>query len=131
MEGQSERRLITALFIDVVGSTDLMMSVGPEVMRRRLQAAFNEISDRISERGGTVENFAGDAVFAIFGAPAAHVDDPERALRAAQACAEWSTDALGKDRLAIRAGIETGEALVDLAAVTRHERMAIGPCVNF
>src|SRR5687768_17569967 len=117
MEAQSEWRVITALFIDVVGSTDLMMRLGPEVMRRRLADAFEQISARITEHGGTVENYAGDAVFAIFGAPTAHVDDPIRALRAAQACAEWSSDALGKDRLSIRAGIETGEALVDLAAV--------------
>ena len=117
MDAQSERRVITALFIDVVGSTDLMMRVGPELMRRRLADAFDQMSSRISEQGGTVENFAGDAVFAIFGAPTAHVDDPERALRAAQACAEWSTNALGTARLSICAGIETGEALVDMAAV--------------
>ena len=58
------------------------------------------------------------------------MDDAEPALRAAHACAEWSRAGLGDERLAIRVGIETGEALVDLDAVERHERMAIGPCVN-
>jgi class 3 adenylate cyclase/tetratricopeptide (TPR) repeat protein len=130
MDAHSERRVITALFIDVVGSTDLMMRVGPEVMRRRLADAFDQMSSRIAEHGGTVENYVGDAVVAIFGAPSAHIDDPERALHAAHACAQWSTDVLGKDRFSIRAGIETGEALVDQAAVQRRERMAIGPCVN-
>src|SRR5205809_3853350 len=111
MDAQTERRVVTCLFIDVVGSTDLMMGVGPEVMRRRLGVAFDEMSARIEEQGGTVEKFVGDAIFAIFGAPTAHVDDPERALRAAVACREWSTEALSHDRLAIRVGVEMGEAL--------------------
>lgn len=130
MDAQSERRVVTCLFIDVVGSTDLMMRLGPELMRRRLSDAFAQMSSRITAMGGSVENYIGDAVFALFGAPVAHADDPERALRAAQACAEWSTDALADDRLAIRVGIETGEALIDLAAVAKRERMAIGACVN-
>ncbi len=130
MDVRSERRIVTALFIDVVGSTDLMVRLGPEVMRRRLADAFAHMSARITEHGGTVESYAGDAVYAIFGAPTARVDDPERALRAGRACAEWAAGGLGDDRLAVRIGIETGEALVDLDAVARHERMAIGPCVN-
>ena len=130
MDVRSERRIVTCLFIDVVGSTDLMMRLGPEVMRRRLADAFDQMSATIVEHGGTVENFAGDAIFSIFGAPTAHVDDPLRALRAAHACAEWSAKALGTDRLSIRVGIETGDALVDLAAVERRDRMAIGACVN-
>lgn len=130
MDLRSERRVVTALFVDIVGSTDLMMRLGPEVMRRRLADSFAQMSARIAEHGGTVENYAGDAIFAIFGAPAARTDDPERALRAAHACAEWSRAGLGDERLSIRVGIETGESLVDLDAVDRHERMAIGPCVN-
>lgn len=130
MDAYSERRVVTCLFIDVVGSTDLMMRLGPELMRRRLSDAFDQMSARIAEHGGTVENYVGDAIFALFGAPTAHVDDPERALRAARACSDWSSDALAADRLAIRVGIETGEALVDLDATARRERMAIGACVN-
>jgi class 3 adenylate cyclase/tetratricopeptide (TPR) repeat protein len=130
MEVLTERRVITALFIDVVGSTDLMMRVGPEVMRRRLADAFSQMGTRIAEHGGTVENYGGDSVFAIFGAPTARVDDAERALRAGQACADWSAATLAEQQLSVRVGIETGEALVDLAAVARHERMAIGACVN-
>jgi class 3 adenylate cyclase/tetratricopeptide (TPR) repeat protein len=130
MEIHTERRVVTALFIDVIGSTDLMMRAGPEIMRRRLADAFSHMSAHIVEHGGTVENYAGDAVFAIFGAPTARVDDPQRALRAATACAEWAAAGDGDQRLSVRIGIETGEALVDLDAVDRHERMAIGPCVN-
>lgn len=130
MDVRSERRIVTCLFVDVVGSTDLMMRVGPEVMRRRLADAFQQMSARIAAQGGTVENYVGDAIFALFGAPTAHVDDPERALRAAEACASWSTEALATDRLAIRVGIETGEALIDLAAAERRDRMAVGAAVN-
>jgi class 3 adenylate cyclase/tetratricopeptide (TPR) repeat protein len=130
MDAHTERRVVTAVFIDVVGSTDVLVGVGPEVMRRRLGVAFEEMSARIEEYGGTVEKFVGDAIFAIFGAPAAHVDDPQRALRAALACRDWSTEAIAPDRLAIRVGLETGEALVDMSALERRERMAIGAPVN-
>ena len=130
MDARSERRVVTALFIDVVGSTDVMMRVGPEVMRRRLSDAFAHMSGRIAQHGGTVENYSGDAIFAIFGAPTARVDDALRALRAARDCVDWSDGASGDERLSVRAGIETGQALVDLDAVARHERMAIGACVT-
>lgn len=130
MDVRSERRIVTCVFVDVVGSTDMMMRVGPEVMRRRLAEAFEQMSARIRGQGGTVENYVGDAIFALFGAPTAHVDDAERALRAAEACASWSSQALTTDRLAIRVGIETGEALIDLGAAERRDRMAVGAAVN-
>lgn len=78
MDVHSERRVVTCLFIDVVGSTDLMIRVGPEVMRRRLADAFGQMSATIAAHGGTVESYVGDAIFALFGAPTAHIDDPER-----------------------------------------------------
>src|SRR4051812_17679797 len=113
MDARSERRLVTALFIDVVGSTDVTMRVGPEVMRRRLAEAFSQMATRITELGGTVENYAGDSIFAIFGAPTARIDDSARALRAAVGCAEWSSGAGAQSpalgQLAIRIGIEAGE----------------------
>ena len=112
---KAERRLITALFVDVVGSTELQMKVGPERLKRALDQAFAEIRDLIVGQGGTVEKYIGDAVFAIFGAPTSHADDPARARRAAAACVEWAEGA--KDRpipLGVRLGAETGEALVDI-----------------
>ena len=65
MDAHAERRVVTCLFIDVVGSTDLIAGLGPEKMRRRLGVAFEEMSARIEEHGGTVEKFVGDAIFAM------------------------------------------------------------------
>jgi class 3 adenylate cyclase/tetratricopeptide (TPR) repeat protein len=130
VDARNERRLVTCLFIDAVGSTELMVRVGPEVMRRRLADAFTRMVSHINEHGGTVENYAGDSIFAIFGAPTARVDDAERAIRAAAACVAGTSTTGSSSAFDIRVGIETGEALIDLDAVERHERMAIGPCVN-
>jgi len=131
MDARSERRLVTCLFIDVVGSTDATVKLGPERMQRLLRDAFAQMSATISEYGGTIETYVGDAIFALFGAPIARADDAERALRAADACARWSSaPEASAARLSVRVGIETGEALVDLAGVDQHQRMAIGECVN-
>jgi class 3 adenylate cyclase len=131
MDARSERRLVTCLFVDVVGSTDATVKLGPERMQRLLRDAFAQMSSTISEYGGTIETYVGDAIFALFGAPIARADDAERALRAADACAHWSSaPEASAARLSVRVGIETGEALVDLAGVDQHQRMAIGECVN-
>ena len=77
--------------------------------------------------GGTVEKFIGDAVMAIFGAPAAHEDDPERAVRAALAIRDWAEG----ERVELRVGINTGEALVSLGArPAEGQTMAAGDVVN-
>jgi class 3 adenylate cyclase/tetratricopeptide (TPR) repeat protein len=131
MDVRSERRLVSCLFIDVVGSTDATVRLGPERMQRLLRDAFAEMSATITDHGGTIETYVGDAIFALFGAPVARADDAERALRAAEVCARWSSaPAAATARLTVRVGIETGDALVDLAGVDRHQRMAIGDCVN-
>jgi class 3 adenylate cyclase/tetratricopeptide (TPR) repeat protein len=131
MEIRTERRIVTCLFVDIVGSTDGTARLGPELMQRRLGDAFAQMSATIADYGGTVEKYIGDAIFALFGAPVAQVDDPERALRAAEACARWSSAGPPTAaRLAIRVGIETGDALVDLAALEHRQRMAVGAAVN-
>ncbi|MDP9252467.1 MAG: AAA family ATPase, partial [Chloroflexota bacterium] len=128
-EAHAERRLVTCLFIDIVASTALTREVGPEHMKRLVDDAFRAMSDLITARGGTIEKFIGDAVFALFGAPTSHADDPERAMRAASACTGWAAES--GTRIGIRAGIETGEALIDLSATERdRQRMAVGECVN-
>jgi class 3 adenylate cyclase len=100
-------------------------------MQRLLGDAFAEMSATITDHGGTIEKYVGDAIFALFGAPSAHADDAEGALRAADACARWSSAAgVATARLAVRVGIETGEALVDLDALDRRQRMVVGDCVN-
>src|SRR2546427_3706181 len=129
MESHAERRLVTCLFIDIVASTALTRDLGPERMKRLVDDAFRSMSDLITARGGTIEKFIGDAVFVLFGAPTSHADDPERALRAASACTRWAADS--GTPIGIRAGMETGEALIDLGATERErERMAVGECVN-
>jgi class 3 adenylate cyclase/tetratricopeptide (TPR) repeat protein len=128
VEGRSERRLVTCVFIDIVGSTDLGQRLGPERMQRLLSDTFAEISRVALAEGGTIEKYIGDEVFILFGAPVAHVDDVKRALRVADACARLPTSARGG--AAVRIGVETGEALVDLAALEDRQRMAVGTCVN-
>jgi class 3 adenylate cyclase/tetratricopeptide (TPR) repeat protein len=126
-----ERRVITALLVDVVGSTALTMQLGPERFKRALDRAFLELKAIITAEGGTLEKFVGDAIYALFGAPTAHVDDPQRALRAAHSCIEWSAArSRASVPLSVRIGLETGEAIVDLAAIkTEHQQMSVGACV--
>ena len=85
-----ERRVITALFIDIVGSTALTVALGPERVKRRLDQAFTDLSAIVAAEGGIVEKYIGDAIHALFGVPLAHPDDPQRALRAAHACVLWA-----------------------------------------
>src|SRR5205814_9656245 len=126
-EHRSERRLVTCLFLDVVGSTDMTVSLGPERMKRALERAFADLDEILRQHGGTIEKYIGDAIFVIFGAPAAHTDDPERALRAAIACTEWAARSRGAGgAVDVRIGVETGEALIDLDAVDMRQQMAVG-----
>jgi adenylate cyclase len=79
----ADRRTVTALFADVSGFTALSERLDPEDVRAFQNDLFGSIADVVQQFGGFVEKFIGDAIFAIFGAPVAHEDDPERALRAA------------------------------------------------
>jgi class 3 adenylate cyclase/tetratricopeptide (TPR) repeat protein len=128
----TERRVVTALFVDVVGSTALGAQLGPERLKRLLERSFAELKACIDAEGGIVEKYIGDAIHALFGAPVAHVDDSHRALRAAHACVRWSeTNGRSPSALRVRVGIETGEAIVDLAATEGgRQQMSIGSCVN-
>src|SRR5215470_8512952 len=127
-----ERRVVTAFFVDVVGSTALTVQLGPERFKRALDQALFELRAIIEGENGTVANVIGDAIFALFGAPTAHPDDPQRALRAAQACIRWADERGGPTiRLAVRIGVETGEVIVDVAAAGRQgQQTSIGTCVN-
>ncbi len=78
-----ERKLATVLFVDIVDSSALVAGADPEVVRRRVQRFFDEVSHCVITHGGIVEKFAGDAVMAAFGIPRSHEDDAERAVRAA------------------------------------------------
>jgi class 3 adenylate cyclase/tetratricopeptide (TPR) repeat protein len=131
VDAHREIRLSTCLFIDVVGSTDATVRLGPERMQRLLGDAFKEMSATVAAHGGVVEKYVGDAILALFGAPVSHADDAERALRAAEACVRWSAaQASSGAGLAIRAGIETGELLVDMDPLETQQRMIVGESIN-
>ena len=95
-----ERRLVTAVFIDIVGSTASAEQLDPEDVRALLAPYYVEARRELERHGGSVAKFIGDAVVALFGAPIAHEDDPERAVRAALAVHEGDRGAERERRLA-------------------------------
>ena len=105
-----ERKIATMLFADLVGSTELATELDPEDLRGRLEPFFEAARAALEQHGGTVEKYIGDAVMAVFGAPVAHGDDPDRAIAAALAVVERVSASSTAD-LAVRVGIETGEVL--------------------
>ena len=107
-----ERKVITALFCDLVGSTALGERLDAEDISRLLRSYQGICRARIQSHGGVVEKFIGDAVVGVFGVPLAHEDDSERAVRAALRI----TEDVGASELGIevRIGVNTGEALVRL-----------------
>jgi class 3 adenylate cyclase len=105
-----ERKVATVLFADLVGSTELASDEDPERVRALLERFYDAMGSEIQSAGGTVEKFAGDAVMAAFGAPAALEDHAERALHAALAMQRRLSE-LGDD-LGLRIGVNTGEVVV-------------------
>lgn len=107
-----ERRLVTVLFVDVVGSTALGEALDPEDVRALLGRLFSIARDAVERHGGRVEKFIGDAVMAVFGLPVAHDDDAARALAAALDLRDRvRADTALSDRLAIRLGVNSGEVI--------------------
>ena len=84
-----ERKVVTVLFADLVGFTSRAERMDPEDVRELLSPYYYRLRSELEHFGGTVEKFIGDAVMALFGAPLAHEDDPERAVRAAFAIRDW------------------------------------------
>ncbi|MGZ4290124.1 MAG: adenylate/guanylate cyclase domain-containing protein, partial [Gaiellaceae bacterium] len=115
----AERRLVSVLFADLVGFTPLSESHDPEEVRELLSRYFDTCRRLIDIYGGTVEKFIGDAVMAVWGTPIAQEDDAERAVRTGldlvTAIAALGEE-VGAPELALRAGVLTGEAAVNLAA---------------
>ncbi|MGY8678099.1 adenylate/guanylate cyclase domain-containing protein [Bradyrhizobium sp. UFLA05-153] len=83
IDGEANRRTITVLFADLSGFTTMTERLDPEVMQTLQNELFEELTAAVQGFGGFVDKFIGDALLALFGAPAAHEDDPERAIRAA------------------------------------------------
>jgi class 3 adenylate cyclase len=106
-----ERKLVTVLFADLVGSTELAGGQDPERVRAMLDRFYDAMAAEVGRAGGTVEKFAGDAVMAAFGAPVAHEDDAERALHVALGMQRRMAELFG-GRLALRIGVNTGDVVV-------------------
>ncbi len=124
---REERKVVTVLFCDLVGFTAKAEQLDPEDVRAVLRPYHDRVRAELERHGGTVEKFIGDAVMALFGAPTAHEDDPERAVRAALAIRDFALE----EGLELRVGVTTGEALVSLdASPSEGEGMASGDVVN-
>jgi class 3 adenylate cyclase len=118
-----ERRIVSVVFVDLVGFTGQAEKLDPEDVRALLAPYHNAVREELESFGGVVEKFIGDAVMAVFGAPTAFGDDAERAVRAALTV---------RDRVeGVRIAVNTGEALVTLGARPSHgEAMVAGDVVN-
>src|ERR1700730_1974318 len=119
-----ERKVVTVLFADLVGFTPRAEQLDPEDVEAILEPYHERLRRELERHGGTVEKFIGDAVMALFGAPVAHEDDPERAVRAALAIRQYAGE---ESHIQVRIGVNTGEALISLGArPTAGEGMAAG-----
>jgi class 3 adenylate cyclase/tetratricopeptide (TPR) repeat protein len=126
---REERKVVTVLFADLVGFTSRAEQMDPEDVRALLSPYYAHLRSELERYGGTVEKFIGDAVMALFGAPVAHEDDPERAVRVALRIRDWIREQ--PDELQLRIAITTGEALIALGArPSEGEGMASGDVVN-
>src|SRR5436190_18757704 len=109
-----ERKLATIVFADLVGSTELGGSQDPERTRMLLSQFYDAMTEEIERAGGTVEKFAGDAVMAAFGVPAALEDHAERAVHAAFAMQRTLAGVFGGE-LDLRIGVTSGEVVAGRA----------------
>lgn len=132
-----ERKPVTALFVDVVGSTTLAEQMDPEDWTAMINEAFDLLSRAVFRYEGTIAQLQGDAMLAFFGAPVAHEDDPDRAVLAAldmlDATAEYARQlkaGYGID-FQVRIGINTGPVVVgNVGSDLRYEYTALGDAVN-
>jgi class 3 adenylate cyclase/tetratricopeptide (TPR) repeat protein len=123
-----ERKVVSVLFVDLVGFTAASEQADPEDVRARLRAYHARVKQEIERFGGTVEKFIGDAVMAVFGAPIGHEDDPERAVNAALRVIAAVEDL---EDVSVRVAVNTGEAVVTIGArPAEGEAMVAGDVVN-
>jgi class 3 adenylate cyclase/tetratricopeptide (TPR) repeat protein len=128
-----ERRIVTVLFADIVGYTGLVEHLDPERAKRLVDAAFERLIADIVEFGGRVDKVLGDAIIALFGAPVAHEDDADRAIRAAlqmhESLAAFVAEQEHDRPIHVRIGVNTGEVLVGRVGGT-DDYTAMGDAVN-
>ena len=129
-----ERKVVSVLFCDLVGFTATSETADPEDVRARIRPYHARLREELERFGGTLEKFVGDAVMAVFGAPVAHEDDAERAVRAGLRLLEAIEELNADDpalSLQVRVGINTGEAVVSLEARPElGEGLVTGDVVN-
>ncbi len=132
-----ERKLVTVLFADVVGSTALAERLDPEDWTAIMNRAFDTLSPSIYKFEGTIARLMGDAMLAFFGAPVVHEDDPLRAVRAAldmlNAAREYAAEVTAQHKIdfQIRVGINTGLVIVgEVGSDLKYEYTAMGDAVN-
>ncbi|MGA9160597.1 MAG: AAA family ATPase [Actinomycetota bacterium] len=129
---REERKFVSILFVDLVGSTAHADGADPEDVRDRNQLYYDEVRTRIEKHGGIVEKYIGDAVMAVFGAPLATSEDAERAVRASRSILDGIAELNERHpgiALAVRLGVCTGEALVAVDAAPE-DALATGDVVN-
>ncbi len=126
--GRQERKVVTVVFCDLVGFTGRAETMDPEDVRALLSPYHSRLRAELELYGGTVEKFIGDAVVAVFGAPLAHEDDPERAVRASLAIRDWARNS---GDVEVRIAVNTGPALVTVEADSaRGEGIVAGDVIN-
>ena len=128
-----ERRVVSVLFADLAGFTERTEQSDPEDVRARLTIYHKTAREQVEAHGGRVEKLMGDGVFAVFGVPTAHEDDPERTVRAAIRLQE-AIAGLNEDdpnlALSVRVAVTTGEAIVQLDGDDQDRESIIGDVVN-
>jgi class 3 adenylate cyclase len=126
--------MVTVVFIDIVGSTDLAERVDPEVLRDVLTLYFRRMREALERHGGTLEKYIGDAIMGVFGVPRVHEDDAVRAVRAVtemRAVLEELNHELNDTygvTIRARTGVNTGEVLQ--SGIATGQRLAVGHPVN-
>jgi class 3 adenylate cyclase/predicted ATPase len=130
-----ERKTITALFADIKGSTELMRELDPEEARAVIDPVLQLMMDAVHRYDGYVVQSAGDGIFALFGAPVAHEDHPQRAVHAAiamrDALRRRNVDQPGRPAIDARIGVNTGEVVLRLVHTGGHtEYTPVGHAAN-
>src|SRR5439155_2141662 len=135
--GSSERRAITVLFADIAGSTSIAERMDPEDWTALVGEALTRMSRTIERYDGTIARLMGDGVLAFFGAPVAHEDDPERAVRCGLDMVRAIDDLDAEQRhpgageLRVRVGVNTGPVVVGIVGTeAANEYTAMGDAVN-
>ncbi len=136
IEAEGERKVVTILFADISGFTALSETLDPEQVTDIVNACFQSLTDAVVKYGGTVDKYLGDAIMALFGAPDAHEDDPERAIHAALEMQAVLTTTVAElppvaAHLTLHIGINTGPVVAGaVGAAGQREYTVMGDAVN-